>query len=219
MADEIITTYLYIDTSVFEYRHFDFKGKAFAALLELAKAGRAQLLTSEITMRECKAHIHAQVLTSATARKKLAAEAWILSHFQEYAILFEKPDKDDLTERAVSELDDYMTAMKADEIDLDEATITDIVEQYFSELPPFGSGAKKAEFPDAIVLSALIAWCEENDESCYVITRDKNMQVACEEADGLHPLLDIADFLNLANSHEKIVANKLKAILKLREET
>jgi hypothetical protein len=94
--------------------------------------------------------------------------------------------------------------------------VTEIVAQYYSEAPPFGPGTKKSEFPDAIALSALITWCKRNDETVYVITRDNDMAAACTEGTGLYHLTDITDFLDLANSREEVVADRLKAIFRSR---
>src|ERR1039458_1508137 len=99
----------------------------------------------------------------------------ILKRFPEFAVLFQKPDKAALSERLIAKFDAYLSAAKAETIDLNGATVTEIVAQYFSEAPPFGPGTKKSEFPDAIALSALITWCKRNDETVYVITRDNDI--------------------------------------------
>lgn len=133
--------------------------------------------------------------------------------------LFDKPDKDELSGRLIGELDKYLTDARARHLDLDKASVPEIVEQYFAERPPFGSGDKKAEFPDAIILSALAAWCERNDESVHVITRDKNMSDACTPELNLYPLTDVPDFLNIVNSRKKEASDHIKALFRSREDS
>lgn len=219
MANELVSKYLYIDTSVFEYRQFDLKSNVFTALLELAKEGNARLLTSAITTGECHAHIKAHVGQASTVRNTLTAKARILKRFEEYAVLFEKPDKDKLSNRLIAELDQYLLETKAEHLDLDDASVANVVNQYFSGTPPFGFGDKKAEFPDAIVISALTSWCELNSESVYLITRDKGMRDACGDDGKLVALEDIKDFLDLVNSHEEIAAERIRAVFRYRIES
>jgi hypothetical protein len=66
------------------------------------------------------------------------------------------------------------------------------------------------------VLSALGDWCDRNEEEVYVITRDQKMQDGCTPEAGLYPLRDITDFLDLANEHEDVAADRIKAIFRSR---
>jgi len=219
MPNTILTNVIYIDTCVFEYRQFDLHSHAFTALLALIREGHARLLTSSITVGECHKHIKAHVGQASTVRNELAAKARILKRFKEYAVLFEKPDKDDLSGRLIAEFDNYLSAAKAEHLDLENASVTDVVNQYFAEHPPFGSGDKKAEFPDAIVLSALAAWCDDNNENVYVITRDQHMRDACTADLRLHSLTDVTDFLDLVNSRKEEAAEHIKAIFRSRADS
>jgi hypothetical protein len=214
MADELITKYVFIDTSVFRYRQFDFQSKAFTTLLELTQGDHAKLLTTAVTVAECRDHIRSEVEHAASLRKRFAAEAWILKRFPEYAVLFERADKAALTDRLIAEFEQYLTVAGAESVDLAGASVTDIVEQYFAQSPPFGSGAKKAEFPDAIVLSALNTWSERSGDSVYVITRDNKMREACSPDMELYALSDVTDFLDLANRHEDVAADRITRIFR-----
>jgi hypothetical protein len=216
MPGDLITNCFYVDTCVFEYRRFDFSGAAFASLLALAKDGHARMLTSSVTVGECHNHIAAHVSRALSVRKKFAAEAFILRRFNEYAVLFAKPEKDALTGRVIAEFDQYLSLAKAEHVDLDLASVTGIVDQYFNQRPPFGTGDKKAEFPDAIVLSALTGWCQRNNACVYVITRDEQMRAACTEDRRLYALADVTDFLDLVNSRRAVAADLIRAIFHAR---
>jgi PIN domain len=219
MPNTAFINVIYIDTSVFEHRQFDLQSHVFTALRDLIREGHARLLTSAITVGECHKHIKAHVGQASLVRNKLSADARILKRFKEYAVLFDKPDKDELSGRLIGELDKYLTDAKARHLDLDNASVPEIVKQYFAERPPFGSGDKKAEFPDAVILSALAAWCEENDESVYVITRDKNMSDACTPDLKLYPLTDVPDFLDIVNSRKKEASDHIKALFRSRADS
>src|SRR3569832_2934963 len=145
MPSALVTNLIYIDTSVFEHRQFDLQSHAFSALQDLIRHGEARLLTSAITVGECHKHIKAHVTEAAIVRNKLASDARILRRFKEYAVLFEKPNKDELSGRLIGEFDKYLADAKAERLALDTAYVTGVDEQYFAELPPYSSGDKKAE--------------------------------------------------------------------------
>src|SRR6266436_3918147 len=108
MPSTVLTTVIYIDTSVFEHRQFDLQSHAFSALRDLIKQGDARLLTSAVTVGECHKHIKAHVGQASTVRNTLSEDARILKRFKEYAVLFEKPDKDELSGRLICEFDKYL---------------------------------------------------------------------------------------------------------------
>lgn len=59
-----------------------------------------------------------------------------------------------------------------------------VLDQYFSGQAPFDKEGSK-EFPDAIALLALQAWCTSERESIYVVSRDTAVQRAATERDHL----------------------------------
>ncbi len=65
-------------------------------------------------------------------------------------------------------------------------------------MAPFGDGKKKAEFPDAFVISALTAWSTENDEPVYVISEDPDLRSVCGDDGPLIHVPSLAAFLELA---------------------
>lgn len=67
MPDECVTQYLFVDASVFRHRQFDFGSKAFRSLLDLARHGDAKILTTSITISECKRLIRTGVQEAMTA--------------------------------------------------------------------------------------------------------------------------------------------------------
>src|SRR6202011_164673 len=80
-----------------------------------------------------------------------------------------------------------------------------IFDAYFAQKPPFGTGEKRKEFPDAFALAALEACCEENVEEFHVITTDGTVWVACDASDDLYPLEKLADFVDLALRRDEYV--------------
>jgi len=215
MVDLLITN-VYIDTCVFEYRQFDFQSPAFLGLLDLVRAGHVKILTSAITIGEFKARIEAHVSSAVTQQRKFATEGWILKRLPYYAALFKKPNKNSLSKQLIENFQNFLIISEAEAIDLDGASLDDVVTKYFLESPPFGPGDKKSEFPDALVVSALEAWSEANGEPVYLISRDQKVREACTGGLKLHALEDIRDFLDVANTYECVASDRLKSIFSLR---
>ncbi|MEI8714778.1 PIN domain-containing protein [Mesorhizobium sp. ISC11] len=79
---------------------------------------------------------------------------------------------------------------------VDTATIFD---SYFSGTPPFGSGKKKDEFPDALALNALEATALEQDTRILVVSKDGDWHAFCESSERLFLLPDIERALAILN--------------------
>jgi hypothetical protein len=106
-------------------------------------------------------------------------------------------------------LERYFSEAGAESIDLSRASVSVVVEQYLNATPPFGTGEKKAEFPDALVLSALEGWCEHHGREVYVVSRDLKVREACDRSSVLYPLPDISNFLDLISKHEGLASERI----------
>jgi len=54
-----------------------------------------------------------------------------------------------------------------------------VLDDYFGGRPPFGPGAKKSEFPDALVVSALRTWAAAIRSKVYLVSTDKDLEACC----------------------------------------
>src|SRR5689334_11439586 len=85
-----------------------------------------------------------------------------------------------------------------------------VFDAYFDQKAPFGAGEKRKEFPDAFVVAALKAWCEEKGEALHVITTDGTVKTAYDDADNLHPLDNLADFVDMALRRDEYVEHAME---------
>ena len=76
-----------------------------------------------------------------------------------------------------------------------------VFEKYFATKPPFGTGNKKSEFPDAFVVNGLVEWTQKNAEPLYVISGDKPFQNACQP----HKTLD--EYATLSTLLDRIIVD------------
>ena len=209
LTSDPTTWSVFVDTSVYRHRKFSMDGRVFSALLELVRDGHARLLTTTITNAECRKRIREAVDIAVAKHKKYLAQAWALKRFAEFAPIFAKLEPNQLAARLEGEVDRYMSDAAGEVIDIGKASIEDVVRQYLDGSPPFGPKDKKHEFPDAIVLSALLNWARTTGERVYVISRDEKFRQACREADGLYPLADVSDFLSIIAGHQRVAAARI----------
>ncbi len=215
--DALATDIVFLDTCIFLNEKFS--SSAYQTLLHLGSIGAVKLKTTDITLREVRKNIEEKVDEAIVSLQAKAGKSAILQNFAGYSKLMEefKPQKskalaEELWKRVERELKDagveiiMATGMAAGPI----------FESYFDGKPPFGTGDKRKEFPDAFVVAALDNWREENGDEMHVITTDGTVLDACEAADSLHPLESLADFVDLALRRDEYVD---KAVEYLEEHT
>jgi hypothetical protein len=81
-------------------------------------------------------------------------------------------------------------------IPIDTAAAPTVFDWYFARKPPF-SDKKKSEFPDAFNLSTLERWCSAENQECYVIADDPDIEKYCETSERLTHLNRPGEYADL----------------------
>jgi hypothetical protein len=90
---------------------------------------------------------------------------------------------------------------------------------YFAEEPPFASGDKKSEFPDAIALLSLLSWAEERDARILTVSRDGGWHQFVRANSRRFAITDdLAGALAAAQEDDGHVLAKVRAILRGKPE-
>jgi len=92
---------------------------------------------------------------------------------------------------------------------VDEISIENLLEKYFSRNPPF-SEKKKYEFPDAINLLAIESWCIKNNQDMCIISSDNDIKNYCADKEILHYYSSIEEFLDHVTSIYEYKYNIIK---------
>ena len=185
-----------------------------AELLEMAKRGEVHLLTTQITIDECHRRILEGVQEAVAEKQKLdIKKAWAFKRLPEFELLLKPSNVPNLATQLIQSFDSYLKEATSTCIDLKLGSLDEVVDQYLAKAPPFGPGKKTLEFPDAIVLSALNAWCKKQKCVAYVISRDGRYLKACEPLSSLHPLDDLGKFLDLVNKPRRAAAAVSRAFI------
>ena len=172
---------IFLDTEVFEAASFNFKTTTLVSLAEQVAKGNVRLILTDITVLEVKARIEKTVLEQFEGFKKFKRKARVLRSSRLSEV---KAALDFDTGNVIADLhqqyDEFVQRTKAEIIDTSALPAGPVFEKYFANKPPFGTGDKKSEFPDAFVVNGLVEWTKKKAESLYVISGDKPFRDACK---------------------------------------
>ncbi len=165
MASTAIPEAVFLDTQVFEGASFNFTSTSFAALSKHLESGRLRLVITDITIAEVRARIEKAVARELAAHGEFRKHARVLrsSSLPEVAGVLVELDAAAVTKSLREAFDEYLDQNKAEIIDTSEQDAGPVFEKHFAGAPPFGTGDKKSEFPDAFVIEALIERTENNE--------------------------------------------------------
>ncbi|WP_306261011.1 PIN domain-containing protein [Pararhizobium sp. IMCC21322] len=174
-----------IDTSIFHQKRLQLNSATLQSFAGLT--GRPfDFLLSETVAKEVLAHLEKS--TSDSLRSTKIAIGKALFSFETVA-----PTREELltqisggrtAEQAASARWDKYIADTNCEV-LDDANLVDtatIYDDYFAGEPPFGSGRKKDEFPDALALNALEQIATDRDIGILVISKDGDWKAFCNNS-------------------------------------
>lgn len=193
-----------LDTQVFDSYNFNYKSKVLQTLIELVQEEKIRLLLTSVTLYEIKAHITEGVeLTSKaidqavndlnkkrfkpqgdTKRVRISANSDLLYEFKK-SVQALAPNFDQINQELLGQLEDFLQKTDFEIIEVDQVSVVEIFENYFSGSPPFGEGKKKYEFPDAFALLALQKEAESRNRIIYVVSGDSDWEKFCFSSDDL----------------------------------
>lgn len=176
--------HVYLDTSVYRALNFHYKGERFRTLAHHACAGRVVVLYSEVIEVEVRDKIRegveeARESLSRNNRKK----AHILQNVSRYRPLFQRHDWESIEKELVQQFYRFLKEVSAQKVST-EICGGALLRQYGNLEPPFSPG-KRNEFPDAIALSMLRRWSHMHGHAVFVVSRDPDMRVFCENDEHL----------------------------------
>ena len=188
---------IFLDTQVFEAASFNFKTTTLVSLEEQVEKGNARLILTDITVLEVKARIEKTVLAQLEGFNKIKRSARVLrsSTLSEVKAVLDLDAKNIIVDLQ-RQFDEFIQRTKAEIVDTSELPAGPVFEEYFATKPPFGTGGKKSEFPDAFAVNGLLKWTENNADPLYVISGDKLFRNACQPHKRLDAYAKLPTLLN-----------------------
>ncbi len=202
---------VFLDTEVFDSLKFNFHLKLFRKLAELVKNGVISVYLTEITVKECKAHIKNNARNVAQSSRKLLDVAYPLEFMNEqlHKDINAAFDEKLVTASWNATFDNFLKEINVIFIDTNSVSNSLIFDQYFDNKPPFGPKDKKHEFPDAFVIESLRNYLGER--RMYVISRDKGWKDACIPSGPLLYLKELSEFLDLCSKSDRDIKSLIKS--------
>jgi hypothetical protein len=162
-----------LDTSYLESIQYNFE----SAILK-----RADVYISEIVDREIRHHLKKSSIDISKGIKNLPAKVRNVLVKEEFL------DLNKLEESVVNiRMNQYKLFLEGPNIKIiknNQECCIEMFERYFAQQPPFSSGKKKDEFPDAMALLSVTKYFKEHKidyGSVLIATGDKDWQEYCQE--------------------------------------
>jgi len=178
MSTELESRLVFIDTSAYESKNFQFNKHALGNLCEFLESKRLHLLITKITIDEIKAHLLLKSEESARAIKKIQKDAMFLRNTPDLACygIFEKVKAEDIYKITLESFEDFLNKSSAEIVDIKNVDSSIVFDKYFKSEPPFGGANKKSEFPDAFVLEAVAKVSKDRGHPLYSLIQIKTIQ-------------------------------------------
>ncbi|MCW3101695.1 MAG: hypothetical protein JWO09_135 [Bacteroidetes bacterium] len=188
-----------LDTTFFEEQNF-LSGAKLQEIGKLSKEGVIKAYITDIVFREVLSRFEKGLKTTDEKIKKpksmLEGNARLLKNFSQYKSYFDLPSVDVtvLYKEFANQFETWIKKSKFIIIKTDHITIASVMQNYFSNKPPFKEGEKKHEFPDAFTLQALSEYFSKLNERSYVLSRDKDLLTF--KSDALIPISDSTEIID-----------------------
>ena len=212
MNMDLKTRLVFIDTSAFESKNFQFGEHALEKLEAHLEKGHLHLLITSITKNEILAHMKEKSKEAKALIKKFQKEAMFLRNVPELPCfgIFEKITSEKIFTHSKKRFEKFLDCESVDVIDLSTVDATHIFNSYFKSLPPFGGADKKSEFPDAFALEAVKNTALSRGHELYIVSADKDMKNYVGNSENLHYLERVDDLLDLVVRTEEQLAEPAK---------
>lgn len=189
-----------VDTSIFDQKQLNLNSAAMQATARLKPLSFDYILSSTVA-KEVERHLESAAQVALQKAKKEVGKAL-------FAFDTEKPTRDEIlgqitggksaSDIAKERLAKYLAESGCKVIDdhslVDTSTLFDA---YFAGKPPFGTGRKKDEFPDALALNALERAAVERGTGILVVSKDGDWRAYCEKSENLYIVPEIERALAL----------------------
>jgi hypothetical protein len=193
------TRNVFIDTCGFINENFAVSSTAFRSLFSLCRIDKAFVKLTDITVREIDDHLASELTDALKAREGGMTKLKILRNLDWPSLsgMFMPLEHSALYSHLHTRLHAELKNAKAEILPAMNVSPDVIFQKYFDRKPPFGPAKKKAEFPDAFVVTALETWCATKRQSMYVVSTDPDLQSACGNRGPLLHLKSVAEFVDM----------------------
>lgn len=200
-----MTKTIFIDTSIFVQENF-LEGDRIKTLFDLSEKGHVDIILTEITVGEVKNQFRKRAQAAFDKHNELINDKEDLG----IRVLRNNSEGQHIIKKlpAIKKIrcefnEKFDEALKRARVIISPYATMDIGEvfkKYFNNTPPFGSGKKKEEFPDAFAVAQIEQWAKEKNWIVTVLTNDKDF----DKVDGKH--------ISVVKDFDKFLDEQLKQV-------
>ena len=106
-------------------------------------------------------------------------------------------DLEDPEKTAQQQMELFLDACAAEVVSADGASMSQILQAYFSGTAPFSGEGKKHEFPDAVIVSSLTRWAEQKGMNLLAVSKDKGLREATNGLSQITVMEDLGSAMTL----------------------
>jgi hypothetical protein len=172
--------YIFLDTSIYHAHSFDTASATFGALQSLCDRNEVRVIVTDVVRGEVRSGVAEQVGIAAEVLSSKHRQLKILDigrHLLTGDTL--QIDQTSVADGVLTKLESYWTNCKAVHLDSQAVSVPEMLNSYFRRDPPFGSGKKKHEFPDAINVAMLRQFARTSSAKIHVVTGDQDLITCC----------------------------------------
>ncbi len=221
MLDRTDKRAIFVDTSELTSKSFDFTNPVFDSLIKVCANERFSLIGNAITDAEVRQRISVHI-EEGNQKLKTVQSKWAgLRKSQKndvFMFLSVGFDLKALKERVGNSYQDFLDSCDCHVIDVYAVDLGLVFERYFGHKPPFGSGKKKNEFPDAIVGLSVKEWAIKEDVFVYVVSSDSDFKAFCEAEDRFHCFENTEKLLDHIYAGESFDAGEARTIFRKNQD-
>jgi hypothetical protein len=199
LVEHLQTKYVFIDTEALRRARFDWTGRILSKLVELAKQGHLQLLTTDVVIGEVRSQLR-EILSDAVA--SIRKHETVLTQIGAVEALTYITNADTTIDALNRAFETFLKDTKSINVPL-SADLGALFDDYFARRPPF-SNKKKSEFPDAVTIASLRAWCAKHKASAYVVSGDSDLQECCSPSGPLFYAASVSDIISQATVSKEL---------------
>lgn len=203
---------IFIDTGIFDRECYDFTSSRIQALLTALASEPKTLLLPQPTKQEIIKHINERCRQAIVPLMKARETHPLLRG--KLGIPQTRPERDQmiaqLREATMAKLAEFQSHFTLRELDYSGINLAEIMTWYEQVKPPFGTGEKQKEFPDAFAVATLRAYAIQSGKPVAVVSTDGDFKKFCET----EPLLSYYSSLDALTVDVVADANEAAKIAK-----
>ncbi|EOC1568729.1 DUF4935 domain-containing protein [Cronobacter dublinensis] len=205
---ELQTRLVFIDTSAYQAKHFQFGHYDLARLETMVSEEKIHLQVTDVTLSEIEDHIRKFADDAVSKLKKFQKAASFLRIAEEATGggLFVNVNAEAVHKEAMTKFRALMDNGLTEHVLVSIVDPAQIFRDYFSAAPPFHRDAKKSEFPDAFSLAAVDKVARDRHHMVYIVSADGDMKAVADRNPNFIHLEKLEQLLDLVNRNDEELA-------------